>query len=182
LQLSDASGNFGNAIILGTLTSTANSGSISGTIPEVATTIMPLPNAPSIAGNTSCAGLNTTLSIANPTANTTYLRSNGATGNSITVSASGTYSVTYNSEGCNSLVSNTITVTVNPLPMAMITQIGNVLSVMEVPNATYQWLLGRTIHKETIVSKLTPLELPKGIYFLQINSREGVATKQVVEQ
>ncbi len=66
--------------------------------------------------------------------------------------------------------------------MAMITQIGNVLSVMEVPNATYQWLLGRTIHKETIVSKLTPLELPKGIYFLQINSREGVATKQVVEQ
>ncbi len=108
-----------------------------------AITVNALPNIPSISGTASfCAGENTTLSVANPAANITYLWSNGTTANSITVSAAGSFTVrAISAAGCTSAVSPATAVTINALPMAMISQAGNVLSVMEVANATYQWLL-----------------------------------------
>ncbi|WP_407521112.1 HYR domain-containing protein [Lacibacter sp. MH-610] len=76
-----------------------------------------VPTAPSISANgvtTFCAGGSVTLTSTSATGNTW---STGATTQSITVSGSGTYSVTFTDGfGCVSVPSNAITVTVNPIP------------------------------------------------------------------
>lgn len=78
-------------------------------------TVNPLPSTPLIATSgptTFCAGGNVTLTSSSATGNTW---STGATTQSITVSAAGTYSVSYVSGGCTSPSASTI-ITVNPLP------------------------------------------------------------------
>ncbi|MCC6837435.1 MAG: gliding motility-associated C-terminal domain-containing protein [Bacteroidia bacterium] len=78
-------------------------------------TVNPLPSAPLIATGgptTFCAGSSVTLTSSSATGNTW---STGATTQSITVSAAGTYSVSYVSGGCTS-PSASATITVNPLP------------------------------------------------------------------
>jgi hypothetical protein len=77
------------------------------------------PATPSIVAQgatTVCAGTNVTINVSTPVAATTYLWSNGATGTSITVNNAGAYSVRAISFGCTSAVSQTVTITVNPIP------------------------------------------------------------------
>ncbi|RZJ73602.1 Calx-beta domain-containing protein [Flavobacterium sp.] len=96
--------------------SVTNSGCTSGTSAGTTITVTPLPVAPtvSVSGDTTfCQGGSVTLTSSIATGN---LWSNGATTQSITVSASGTYSVTTTSGGCTSAASAGTTVTVNPLP------------------------------------------------------------------
>src|SRR5205085_1255468 len=81
-------------------------------------TVNPLPATPTIStgggATTFCQGGSVTLT---SSAATSYLWSNGATTQSITVSASGTFTVTVkNVNGCSSAPSAATTVTVNPLP------------------------------------------------------------------
>jgi gliding motility-associated-like protein len=78
-------------------------------------TVNPLPATPTISAGgplTFCAGNTVTLTSSSASGNTW---STGATTQSITVNASGTYSVTVGSAGCNATSANTA-VTVNPLP------------------------------------------------------------------
>ncbi len=72
-----------------------------------------------ITGNSSiCAGQTTQLCA--PAGAASYLWSNGGTGNCITVSTAGTYTVTVtNAAGCSSVCSQAVTV--NPLPICTIT-------------------------------------------------------------
>ena len=89
--------------------------------PSLATTIVvnPLPATPTITatGSTAiCAGSSVTLT---SSPSTTYLWSNGATTQSITVNSAGDYSVRVtDANGCQSLPSAVTAVTVNPLPSA----------------------------------------------------------------
>ncbi|HEX6099032.1 MAG TPA: hypothetical protein VF432_22155 [Thermoanaerobaculia bacterium] len=104
------------------VTVTNPSGCSAESLPEVVT-VNPLPDAtvtPS-GPTTFCAGGSVTLTA--PAGNT-YLWSNGATTQSITVSASGSYGVTVtNANGC-STASAPATVAVNPLPDATVTASG----------------------------------------------------------
>ncbi|SEN40663.1 conserved repeat domain-containing protein, partial [Flavobacterium sp. fv08] len=83
----------------------------------VSVTVNPTPAAPSITADgptTFCSGGSITLT---STGGNSYLWSTGATTQSITVSASGTYSVRItNASGCQSAASATTLVTVNPTP------------------------------------------------------------------
>ena len=83
----------------------------------VTVTVNPLPTTPTITAGgatTFCVGGSVTLTSSSPTGN--VWSPGGATTQSITVTNSGTYSVVVNSGGCTSAASNTIAVTVNPLP------------------------------------------------------------------
>lgn len=75
----------------------------------IAISIIPPAPAPIISGAASfCEGGNTTLSVASPEPNTTYLWNNGMVGSSITVNMPGYYRVRgQNINGCLSLLSNT---------------------------------------------------------------------------
>ncbi len=117
-----SNGSLGNSILVnssGSYSVRAISNGCTSAVSQVSNvSLTPLPQAPGIAGNLSfCAGGNTTLSISNPQANTTYLWSNGSNSNSILVNAAGSYSVQAISNGCTSAVSQ-VTVSLNPLPQA----------------------------------------------------------------
>jgi hypothetical protein len=88
--------------------------------PSAATNVMvnPTPAASTITAGgptTFCAGGSVVLT---STPGTAYLWSTGETTQSITVTASGSYSVTIVDGACSSAASNVITVTVNPIPSA----------------------------------------------------------------
>jgi hypothetical protein len=108
----------GTYTAVATNSSTGCSGSASN---GITITVDALPSKPSISAGSSlnfCDGGSVTL---NAPSATSYLWSNNATTQSITVSASGNYSVkVYNSNGCESPSSDAVTVTVNPLPQASI--------------------------------------------------------------
>jgi len=91
-------------------------GGCSVTSAATAVTVNALPSAPIVTSNgptTFCAGGSVTLTSSSSTGN---VWSNGATTQSITLSTSGTYSVTVtNANGCSS-TSTATTVTVNPVP------------------------------------------------------------------
>ncbi len=139
-QLSNAAGSFASPVSIGTFTSTA-AGTISATIPAGTTAgtgyrIRVVSTNPAVTGSDN--GANITVNTA-PTASTitaggatTFCAggsvvlsgnnnggtwSNGSSATSITVTSAGTYFVT-NSNNCGSVQSNSITVTVNPLPTA----------------------------------------------------------------
>lgn len=99
-----------------TVTTTAN-GCTSNVSATTTVTVNPLPATPTISAGgatTFCAGGNVTLTAS---AASSWLWSNGATTQSITVNASGSYTVTIkNANGCSSASSAATTVTVNPLP------------------------------------------------------------------
>ncbi len=99
-----------------------------------------------ITGNTSlCQGNTVTLTASN---SDTYLWSNSATTQTITVGASGTYNVTVtNSNACNGTgVSSNVIVTVHPLPVASYTTSGVIPSVnfsnTSTGANTYMWDFG----------------------------------------
>ena len=101
------------------------SGCTSPASAATAVTVNPAPATPSITASgptTFCAGGSVVLSAP---ASSAYLWSNGATTQSITVSASGTFSVQVtDGSGCTSAASAPVTVTVNPAPAATITPSG----------------------------------------------------------
>ncbi|WP_341906637.1 T9SS type A sorting domain-containing protein [Fluviicola taffensis] len=93
----------------------SNGGACSVTSTPVVVTVTPVPSTPIVtpSGATNfCAGGSVTLTSSEASGNTW---SNGSTASSITVSTSGTYSVTYANGGC-SATSTPITLTVNPIP------------------------------------------------------------------
>ncbi|MNJ85638.1 PKD domain protein [compost metagenome] len=99
----------------GTFTVTVSGGTCSATSTATTVTVNPLPPVPTITAGgptTFCAGGSVVLTSSSTTGNTW---SNGATTQSITVSASGSYVVTVSNGPC-SIMSAPTTVTVNPLP------------------------------------------------------------------
>jgi large repetitive protein len=96
--------------------SVTSGGCTSATSAGTTVTVNPLPATPTISAGgplTFCAGGSVVLTSSSASGN---LWSTGATTQSITVSTSGTYTVTRTSGGCTSLPSAGTTVTVNPLP------------------------------------------------------------------
>lgn len=119
------------------------------TAADVAVTVnvLPVVTATANGATTFCDGGSVTLTA---TGATTYVWSNGATSPSITVSASGNYSVTGTSlEGCSS-TSNTIAVVVNALPTASIATsgstacLGTTVTLTAAGGSTYSWSNGST--------------------------------------
>ena len=103
-----ASGTYTVTVASGGCTSAASSGTT--------VTVNPIPSTPTISASgplTFCQGGSVTLTSSSATGNTW---STGATTQSITVSASGTYTVTRAANGCTSAASAGTTVTVNPIP------------------------------------------------------------------
>ncbi|WP_430403139.1 FG-GAP-like repeat-containing protein [Fluviicola sp.] len=94
------------------------SGCSSGASASTNVTVNPTPATPTITAGgvtTFCAGGSVVLT---STAGTSYLWSTGETTQSITVTASGSYSVQIVGGSCNSAASNVINVTANPIPTA----------------------------------------------------------------
>ncbi|MES2554495.1 MAG: VCBS repeat-containing protein, partial [Bacteroidota bacterium] len=94
-------------------TTTGLSNWCSSTSTPLTVTVAPGPPAPTITAGgptTFCTGGSVVLTSSEATGNTW---SNGATTQSITVTTSGTYTVTYSSSGCTSVPSNAISVVVN---------------------------------------------------------------------
>jgi hypothetical protein len=118
----------------------------------------PLPGVPTVTASgpsTFCAGGSVTLT---SSAAPSYLWSNGATTQSITVSASGSFSVTVtNANGCSRTSANT-TVTVNPLPaVPTITAsgpttfcAGESVTLTSSAAASYLWSNGATTQSITV--------------------------------
>lgn len=116
-----------------------------------------------------CPGDSVTLSSNMPTGN---IWSNGATTQSITVGTAGTYSVTYNDgSGCGTLTSNSISVTINPVPTANIT--GNTQLCLGNQNqldagagfSSYYWSTGETT--QTIMISTA------GVYWVRVTNSSG---------
>ncbi|MFT3979660.1 MAG: hypothetical protein QM687_04260 [Ferruginibacter sp.] len=119
----NTSGIYSVAVSNGTCTSLSST--------PVTVQVNPLPAIPTITASgttTFCEGNNVTLT-ASPAAS--YLWSNGATSQNITVGTSGTYSVIVSNGTCASLSSGTITVQANPLPVAPAITASGPLSLCE---------------------------------------------------
>jgi PKD repeat protein len=105
-----ASGTYSVSVTSGGCTSPSSAGTT--------VTVNPIPAAPTVSAGgptTFCTGGNVVLTSSSATGN---LWSNGATTQSITVTAGGTYTVSVTSGGCTSVSSAGTTVTVNPIPAA----------------------------------------------------------------
>lgn len=193
VQLSDSNGNFANAINIGVKNSAAlGNDSVSITIPFsvptggnyrmriVSTTpadtsnisraihIGPLGNlsiTPS-GPTTFCSG--GTVTLTSP-ASSSYVWSNGATTQSITVSSSGTFNVSVTVNGCPGF-SNSVAVTVNSSPdsslaIASYSLCGNSATLTAAPGYSYQWSSGGTGQTETVTTD--------GSYTVTITSSGG---------
>ncbi|TSJ42483.1 gliding motility-associated C-terminal domain-containing protein [Fluviicola chungangensis] len=104
-----------NVTTSGSYTVTVSSGSCSSTSAVTLVTVNPLPAVPTITAGgptTFCSGGSVTLTSSSASGNTW---STGATTQSITVSSSGSYTVTVSNGSCSSASAATV-VTVNPLP------------------------------------------------------------------
>ena len=114
-------------------------------------TVLPItiPTISASGPTTFCYGNNVTLSSSGQVGST-YSWSTGETTSSITVSATGSYSVTTTTNGC-SVSSNPISVTVNQLPITNISQSGpttfcqgNSVVLTSTPAVSYAWSNGAT--------------------------------------
>ncbi|HRH33454.1 MAG TPA: T9SS type A sorting domain-containing protein, partial [Catalimonadaceae bacterium] len=129
--------------------------------PVSATVVDLLPAASiSASGATSfCQGDSVVLTASGAASGSQYTWSNGPGGNTLVVKTAGIYTATYTNLGCNSLISNSISIEVKPLPAAIISQTGNELMAINVPGATYQWLLnGQEIQGAIQASYLPDVE------------------------
>ena len=145
VQLSNATGNFDNPVIVGTLSSTSANGIININIPSTAlpgnsyrlrivssnpvvtsdaSNLLEIKSPPTPAinanGSTSfCQGGNVTLTSNAASGNQWYkdgIAIGGATGTTLNVTASGSYTTKVTVNGCESAASNAIVVTVSPVP------------------------------------------------------------------
>ena len=128
----------------------SNAAGCSTTSSSIAVVVNSLPSV-TVAANgptTFCQGGSVTLTAS---AGTTYAWSNGLSTQSITVSATGNYSVTVtNANGCSATSAPTV-VTVNTLPIASITSLngnsfcqGGSVTLVSSPGSTYAWSNGLT--------------------------------------
>jgi len=116
-------------------------------------TVNALPSTPTISAGgptTFCAGGSVTLT---SSTGTSYLWSNGATTSYLNITTPGTYSVQVtNAQGCQSIASAPVTVTVNPLPNAPIISpngpttfcSGGTVNLASSAGITYLWSTGAT--------------------------------------
>jgi hypothetical protein len=104
--------------------------------------------------------------------------SNGATTQSITVSAAGTYTVSVNNGNCGSAASSETSVSVIPAPNAAVTQSGGIVTATQT-GATYQWFTCATLALpgETGQS-FTPTEV--GDYYVVITSGDCSVTSDCI--
>jgi large repetitive protein len=121
---------------------------------------------------TFCAGGSVTLTASAAPSGWTYLWSNGATTQSISVTASGTYTVRYRSVTCNAPLSAPMTVTVNPLPAATITPSGPTtfceggsVTLTASAGASYLWSNGATTSSINVTAS--------GSYSVTVTSAAG---------
>ena len=112
-----AAADAGNTVTITVTTDNPSGAPCAAAIETYTLTVDPLPSTPTISANglvTFCSGGSVTLT---SSAGTGYLWSTGATTPSIVVNTGGNYSVQVtNAAGCQSLVSATTVVTVDPLP------------------------------------------------------------------
>lgn len=135
-----------------------------GTSAPIALTIFPLPPAPSISASgplTFCQGGSVTLT---STSGVGYAWNTGATTQSITVSASGVYSVQISdANGCSSAFSTSVTVVVNQTPpMPSISAsgpltfcAGETVALFASNSISYQWSTGATTQSVVIANSGT---------------------------
>ena len=168
----------------GSYTVVASSGGCSATSAPTVVTLNATPSATiSASGATSfCQGGSVTLSA--PTA-TSYLWSNGANTQSITVSAAGSYSVSVSSNGC-SATSSATAVSILPSPTAVITNTGSTTFcaggsvVLNGPTAptgstfTYVWRLNGTPITGATAANYTANAA--GAYSLVVTNNQGCST------
>ena len=141
-----------NATISGSYTVTATSNGCSSTSLATVVTVNSIPSIPTItaAGATTfCQGSNVALNVTSPVNGVTYNWSNSTAGTSLNATSSGTYTATASKNGCNSVASNSIVVTVNNSPVVPSIQAagattfcqgGSVnLSITPANNTTYLW-------------------------------------------
>lgn len=134
----------------GTYTVSVSNGTCSSTSAGVTVTVTPLPATPTITPGgptTFCSGGSVVLTSSAPTGNTW---STSETTQSITVSASGTYTVSVGSGSCIA-TSAPVSVTVNPTPVATITPggptsfcAGGSVTLTASPGTSYLWSNGET--------------------------------------
>ena len=142
----------------GSYTVSVGSGSCTATSAPTTITVNPAPVATITPGGPTsfCAGGSVTLT---SSAGTSYLWSNGATTQSITVSASGSYTVTVTSSGCSAISAPTA-VTVNPTPATpTITPagpitfcLGSSVTLTSSAGSSYLWSTGETTQSITVSS------------------------------
>jgi hypothetical protein len=119
----------------------------------VAVNALPAATVTPLGATTFCQGGSVTLRASE---GASYLWSNGATTRDITVSASGSYSVTV-SDGTCSATSTATSVTVNPLPAATVTPLGSTtfcqggsVTLRASEGASYLWSNGATTRDITV--------------------------------
>jgi hypothetical protein len=160
----------------GTYSAQVSSPGCTITTNSIAVSVKPKPVTPTISasGNTTfCSGGDVTLTASTSTGGVSWQWSNGATTSSITVNASGTYSVAASLDGCPSASAST-PVTVNPAPTGSISSSGNTtfcqggnvqLNVSTAPGNSILWSNGATIPSITVNTS--------GTYSAQITSPSG---------
>ncbi|MFY7887168.1 MAG: hypothetical protein ACOVOV_20205, partial [Dolichospermum sp.] len=141
----------------------------------VTVTVTALPSAPVISGEiTFCFGGNTTLTSSSATGN---LWSNGETTRSITISATGNYSVRNIANGCTSEVSNVVAVGVSTVPSVVeITADGSTSICFETSvvlrapsgSSAYRWFNGTNVIPEQLDNTFSATE--NGVYSVQVGS------------
>ncbi|MEZ5196836.1 MAG: T9SS type A sorting domain-containing protein [Bacteroidales bacterium] len=156
-----SNGSTGNSIDVteaGTYTCYGDNGDCqSGNSNAITVTVTAIPQTPTISAGgptTFCSGENVVLSVDTPEASVTYHWSNGATGNSITVTTTGNYDCYGQNGTCTGDDSNVISVTVNPTPNTPVisandpTLCAGEICTLTVTNAqsgvTYHWSNGST--------------------------------------
>lgn len=121
-----------------------------------------------------CAGGSTTITTANPAAGTSFIWSNGAATQSISVTEAGTYTLRLVNGVCTSAVSNEVTVSVNPLPATPTVTVtgnttlcGNETATLAAPTgfASYIWSNGAATETITVNAS--------GNYSVQVISAAG---------
>ncbi|CAM3400032.1 T9SS type A sorting domain-containing protein [Flavobacterium longum] len=141
-------------------------------------TVNALPATPTITASgatTFCEGGSVTLTSSSATGN---VWSNGATTASITVTDSGSYSVSVNNGNCDSAVSDETTVTVNEAPNAEVTQSGGIVTATQ-SDATYTWY---TCGGEVIAGETGQAFIPTvtGDYYVVVSNGNCTVTSDCI--
>ncbi len=159
---------------------TTNNSGCSATSLKDTITVNALPSVPTISNNrplTFCSGDSTILTSSSASGNQWLLNGtniSAATTQSLTVKASGIYTVqTTNNSGCKSIsIKDTVTVNSNPAK-PIITQNGNQLSTIT-GLSSYSWLLGNQIIAGAVSNVYSPTK--SGNYIVIVANSTGCST------